>query len=123
MVVSVRYPAFPVVIPLHDHRSAEAKAYRKLYDTKAWKQRRLYQLGLEPLCRFCMVIGNVTPATVADHMVPHRGDPDLFFNGELQSLCSSCHSSAKQREENGSYSGAADLDGYPLDPRHPNAKL
>lgn len=38
-------------------------------------------------------------ATVADHVVPHRGDVAAFWAGELQSLCTPCHSQAKQAEE------------------------
>ena len=103
-----------------DDRSDEAKAYRRLYNNRAWRTRRAELLMVEPLCRYCARQGRVTAATVADHVVPHRGDLDLF-GGELQPLCAACHSSAKQREENGGYSGAVDLDGYPIDPAHPNA--
>jgi 5-methylcytosine-specific restriction protein A len=64
-------------------------------------------------------MGRIVGATVADHIEPHRGDHTLFYEGELQSLCTTCHDSAKQREERGGYSSACDQDGYPLDPRHP----
>lgn len=46
----------------------------------------------------CKAKGLVTLATVADHIVPHRGDRALFM-GALQSLCVPCHSVDKQREE------------------------
>lgn len=46
----------------------------------------------------CKAEGRLVVATVADHIIPHRGDKGLFM-GELQSLCVSCHSGAKQREE------------------------
>lgn len=37
---------------------------------------------------------------VADHKVAHRGDPSLFWDRDnLQALCGSCHSGAKQRIE------------------------
>ena len=39
-------------------------------------------------------------ATVADHIRPHKGDRDAFFNGELASLCKSCHDSRKKAMEN-----------------------
>ena len=38
-------------------------------------------------------------ATLADHVVPHRGDYALFWFGELQSLCKACHDIKKQRVE------------------------
>jgi 5-methylcytosine-specific restriction protein A len=62
------------------------------------------QLLDEPLCRLHAKQGRVAKATVADHVVPHRGDETLFWDGELQSLCGPCHNSVKQREER---SGAA----------------
>lgn len=40
------------------------------------------------------------PATVVDHIQPHRGDMNIFWReGNHQSLCRSCHNSAKQKLE------------------------
>lgn len=107
----------------HDRRSAEALNYRRLYKTARWQARRTLQLSAEPLCRTCQLHGRTTAATVADHVVPHRGDPTLFYEGELQSLCDAdpfrCHSRVKQREEALGFSPAVDADGFPHDPRHP----
>ena len=44
------------------------------YCTAGWQRRRAHQLMIEPLCRLCLEAGRVTPATVADHVEPHRGD-------------------------------------------------
>ena len=78
------------------------------------------QLDKDPLCKMC---GDekppYTPATVADHIIPHHDDPELFFNGELQSLCASCHNSRKKMIERHGYSQAAGIDGMPLDKSHP----
>lgn len=74
---------------------------RPWYGSRRWKARRLAQLQAEPLCAYCLREGKVTPAKVADHKTPHRGDEDLFWNGELQSLCKPHHDSDKQREERG----------------------
>jgi 5-methylcytosine-specific restriction protein A len=49
----------------------------------------------------CLAEGRATAATVADHLVPYRGDPELFWGGELQSLCATCHSLRKQSQEKG----------------------
>ena len=36
--------------------------------------------------------GNLTPATVVDHIIPHRGDMKLFWDeSNWQALCESCH--------------------------------
>jgi hypothetical protein len=65
----------------------------------------------------------VTAATVADHVIPHKGDPTLFWDGELQSLCDAdpwrCHSSHKQKTERRGYSAEVGSDGFPIDPTHP----
>lgn len=101
-------------------RSPAARAYHKLYDTAAWKKRRALHLADQPLCAYCEAAGLTQPADVADHIIPHRGDHDLFYRGELQSLCHQHHNSTKQREEKGGWDSATDLDGYPLDPSHPS---
>lgn len=79
----------------------------------------MHQLEIEPLCAFCLTVGLTTAATIADHIVPHRGDLDLFWHGDIQSLCKQHHDSTKQREEKGGWDSMADLNGYPLDPNHP----
>jgi 5-methylcytosine-specific restriction protein A len=74
-------------------------ATRKLYSTARWRAKRAAQLRAEPLCRMCRDHGIAVEAAVADHVTPHRGDVDLFWSADLQSLCTPCHSSAKQRQE------------------------
>lgn len=60
----------------------------------------------------------MTLAKVADHVVPHRGDDELFWDGDLQSLCVSCHSRHKQRYEKSGRMAGARLDGTPVDKGH-----
>ncbi len=93
--------------------------HHHLYNSRQWRSTRLAQITAEPLCRRCLAGGLTVAATVADHVVAHRGDVQAFWNGDLQSLCASCHSSAKQRQEKGGWDSSADLDGYPVDPNHP----
>jgi 5-methylcytosine-specific restriction protein A len=101
-------------------RSVEANEYRVLYKSAQWQRMRGYQLSQEPLCRFCAKQGRVEPASVVDHIKPHRGDRKLFFDGfNLQSLCKPCHDSIKQAEEHRGYSNEIGLDGRPVDPNHP----
>lgn len=93
---------------------------KSLYDRK-WRKRRAEQLRLHPLCRLHMEgRGEVVPATVADHIEPHRGDP-IKFAGPLQSVCAACHNSIKQSIEKGGDGliRGCDLAGMPLDPSHP----
>ena len=72
---------------------------RDWYRRSAWRDRRERQLAKEPLCRMCIARGRHVAASVADHVEPHREDFRRFWEGELQSLCASCHSSTKQAEE------------------------
>lgn len=81
----------------------------------AWQKARAAQLASEPLCRKCGKRGLIVPATVADHIEPHRGDPEKFWTGALQSLCGHCHDSVKQAEERGGYSPETDEDGLVSD--------
>lgn len=92
--------------------------YQHLYNTARWVRRRSAQLRTEPLCRMCKQMGYRTLATVADHIEAHRGDTALFFEGELQSLCSTCHSSVKQAEEKSGAIRGCDAQGNPIDPGH-----
>lgn len=96
--------------------------WHHLYNDPRWKNpvwgRRAVQLQAEPLCAFCLP-KRVTVATVADHVEPHWGDEDKFFNGELQSLCDTCHSSTKQQMERSGRVRGCRVDGKPIDPNHP----
>lgn len=65
--------------------------------TGSWDRARAAFLAAHPWCRRCG-----QRAAVVDHITPHKGDQKLFWNTKnWQSLCTSCHSSAKQREERG----------------------
>lgn len=62
------------------------------YDGK-WRGARLSYLGKNPLCVACLSRGLVTAGTDVDHIVPHRGDRQLFWDiANWQTLCHSCHS-------------------------------
>ena len=95
-------------------------SHPQLYNNRRWHARRKQQLQQHPLCCMCLANHRVTAATVADHISPHNGDLDLFWNGLLQSLCSPCHNSLKQQVEKRGYSTACDVHGRPLDPNHPS---
>lgn len=92
--------------------------YHHLYNTTRWRARRKAQLDAEPLCRICKRQGRATPARVADHIKPHRGDLTLFWCGDLQSLCKPCHDSTKAQEERSGKVRGCDKDGTPLDANH-----
>lgn len=102
-----------------EFRSKEAQAYRHLYNTALWQAIRKEQLENEPYCKFCSEEGKTVIATIVDHVVPHKGDPHLFFYGKKQSLCKPHHDKSKQEIEHKGYRTGFDDDGNPTDPNHP----
>jgi 5-methylcytosine-specific restriction protein A len=94
-----------------------AHPWRAWYKTQRWRYRARQQLIKEPWCAYCRRL-----AQLADHITPHRGNADLFWDGPLQSLCWSCHSSRKQAAEARGYDAVPGVDGLPTDPRHPFLK-
>ena len=81
-----------------------------------WRKARDGFLKANPLCAYCQKQGRVEPATVVDHIKPHKGDQTLFWDkANWQPLCKQCHDSVKQREERGRPVVAYDLDGYPIE--------
>jgi len=98
------------------------RAIHNLYYTARWSRLRKAQLKREPLCHLCLALGRTTPATICDHVEPHKGDVAKFWAGPFQSLCKQCHDSAKQVEERSGLLKGCDQDGYPVDPKHPWGK-
>jgi 5-methylcytosine-specific restriction endonuclease McrA len=94
--------------------------WRAWYKTVAWLAIRAKRLAEEPLCRRCKARGRLVLANTCDHVEPHRGNRDLFFNySNTQSLCPLCHNSSKQSEERRGHAIGTGADGRPLDPSHP----
>jgi 5-methylcytosine-specific restriction protein A len=49
-------------------------------------------LAAHPLCVMCAAEGRYTKATVVDHIKPHRGDRNLFWDrANWQPLCKAHH--------------------------------
>jgi 5-methylcytosine-specific restriction enzyme A len=81
---------------------------------------RVAHLSEHPLCTMCRLVGHVCAANVVDHIRPHRGDEERFFDrSNWQSLCAACHDIRKQRAEARGYTDTLDGDGWPVDPMHP----
>lgn len=75
--------------------------FSKLYNWD-WRKFRVRYLKEHPLCKHCLSIGKLTPTQEIDHIKPHQGDKDLFWNeSNLQPLCKSCHSTKTAREDGG----------------------
>ena len=95
-----RYPGCPnlcesgTYCPGHSAESPDrlrGSATERGYDAK-WRRARKRFLRSHPLCANCLSQGVLTPATVVDHIVPHRGDHRLFWDEQnWQPLCKACH--------------------------------
>lgn len=72
------------------------------YDGR-WRKARITFLKHHPLCAECERQGKLTPATVVDHIIPHKGDSKLFWDrNNWQPLCAH-HHSIKTNKEDGGY--------------------
>jgi 5-methylcytosine-specific restriction protein A len=81
--------------------SARGSAAARGYDTVWRKYRRAY-LAEHPLCRRCEQEGQLTAASIVDHIVPHRGDPVLFCEPtNHQPLCKPCHDTKTASHDGG----------------------
>ncbi len=81
----------------HDERrgSARERGY-----TGAWDKARAGYLRSHPLCAYCELDGVVTPATLVDHLYPHRTFEGVFWVKEWWvASCRACHDGPKQAAE------------------------
>lgn len=54
-------------------------SHQRGYGAK-WRAYRLRFLQAHPLCAPCLAEGRTTAATVVNHKVAHKGDPELFWD-------------------------------------------
>lgn len=79
-----------------------------------WQRARARFLSGHPLCAFCEKKNRVELATVVDHIKPHKGDQELFWDeSNWQPLCKACHDSDKKLIEAGKQKVQIGLDGWP----------
>lgn len=91
--------------PKAERKASAAWHYLYTEPRYCWERRRVAQLTCEPFCRECSKHGLRVRATDVDHVIPHRGNVELFLHGELQSLCHSCHSRKTMAENAGTFYG------------------
>lgn len=88
-----------------DAEREENTEYRSWYRTERWKRLREEVLTEAKFvcCKTGVPLIGKSPAAnspVVDHIKPHRGDPDLFWDkGNLQAVSKSWHDSIKQAQE------------------------
>ena len=70
-----------------------------------WAKARAAFLASHPVCQCpeCTSSGQPLPADVVDHIIPHRGDPKLFWDTKnWQAMNHVCHN-RKTAKENGGF--------------------
>jgi len=68
--------------------------YQLQYCNRRYMRMRAAFMQCHPLCAVCRY-----PSQVMDHITPHRGDSDLFWNqANWQALCKPCHDAKTHRE-------------------------
>jgi len=64
-----------------------------------WQKARKIFLNQHPLCAVCQSNGQVTVASVVDHIIPHKGNEALFWDeSNWQSLCKFHHDQKTGRD-------------------------
>lgn len=77
---------------------AYSKEIEKWYHRVHWRNLRKLVLSRDPVCRICQR----NAATVADHVIPHKGQWSLFTDlNNLQGICRPCHSIKTAKEDGG----------------------
>lgn len=67
-----------------------------------WRRYRIMYLREHPLCVECLKEDKVTAATVVDHIIPHKGNKELFWDPKNhQSLCEHHHDLKTATEDGG----------------------
>lgn len=67
-----------------------------------WQRASASFLREHPLCAHCSSLGKDEPSTVTDHVIPHRGDTQLFWDrSNWQALCKGCHDRKTVTEDGG----------------------
>ncbi|TXH43827.1 MAG: HNH endonuclease, partial [Desulfurellales bacterium] len=67
-----------------------------------WRRASVLFLDGHPFCVRCEEAGRAVPATVTDHVIPHRGDDRLFWDERnWQPLCKLCHDRKTASEDGG----------------------
>ena len=108
LMVPCRHPGCPNLVPAGQkycekhkalHPEEIRSAAKRGYNAR-WRRESKKFLELHPLCQECLKEGIATPATVVDHIVPHRGDPKLFWDrSNWEALCKRHHDQKTRRED------------------------
>lgn len=86
---------------LYKYDEERGTAAQRGYDAR-WRKARKRFLMRNPICVECKKSGMLGVATVVDHVVPHKGDPILFWDqSNWQGLCEHHHNKKTATEDGG----------------------
>ncbi|WP_377299734.1 HNH endonuclease [Rhizobium sp. SGZ-381] len=110
----------PLGAPSRKEQKASADRWRGNASERGynhrWAKARLTYLHSHPLCIGCLAEGVTKAAVIVDHVDPHHGDPDKFWDTSMwQPCCKWHHDSVKQRLERMYETGRATLADLRLD--------
>ncbi|TKT78410.1 hypothetical protein [Aquamicrobium sp. LC103] len=94
-----------------DRQRINSSPWRAWYKTAEWQRlrRRILQRDLYTCQKTGVLLTGKHPAPnspVVDHVKPHRGDPELFWDeANLMAVSKAYHDSVKQAEEQGEIKG------------------
>ena len=83
------------------HDAQRGTAAQRGYGAR-WQRAGKAYLREHPLCEICLKKNPpvIEPATLVDHIIPHRGDPVLFWDpGNWESASEHCHNEKTARED------------------------
>lgn len=97
-------------------------AAKRGYDSRWQRARKAFLAEPEnALCRQCRARGRLVASFQVDHIIPHRGDPKLFWSrSNWQPLCAACGAEKSAREQSNYRTGRPVIakgcgpDGLPL---------
>lgn len=79
----------------------KSQKYHYLYESSRWRKASKEFLKGHPICFVCG-----KPATLVDHIIPHRGNLELFYDeNNWQPMCQSCHTRKTFKENNNFHKG------------------
>ena len=108
---------------IYEYDKHRENSHQRGYTRKWGKARRLF-LTDNPLCVRCKAEGVIRQANVVDHIKPHKGDMELFWNeSNWQALCKPCHDTKTATEDGGfgntkSKKISFDSNGMPIGKHH-----
>ena len=82
------------------HKQPDRPSAAKRGYNSRWRRLSKQYLRKHPMCVHCLQQGRYVPATVVDHIIPHRGNPTLMWDeSNWQALCKPCHDKKTGNED------------------------